>query len=190
MTKNSPDERLVYLALRGILQGENAGLRKLKKVKKIVEKYQNQADIKNLAREFKLESICQVAVDLLKDRVFESTLRAKARFPEVFEVSPTQTAKRAISESEAAKHEDAAISSVVQGQQQQQQAPGHKPTLSSVERNETDRQCKCYCSIMSLLLLIWWSSSIPTDTATPGEDTRTIILSCLLAIQYSTSTPR
>jgi hypothetical protein len=115
MAKSLPDERLVYLALKGVLQGQDVHVRQEKKVRKLIEKQQNHIDIKQLIQTYGMDSLCQTAKALLRDQIFESTLKAKIRFPEVFEVSPNQTAERAISEYEASKHEDAAIQSVVEG---------------------------------------------------------------------------
>jgi hypothetical protein len=116
MAKSIPDERLVYLALKGVLQGQDVHIRRGKTVRKIIQKQQNHDDIKYLIREYSIDSLCQTAKALLRDQIFESTLKAKIRFPEVFEVSPNQTAERAMSEDEAAKSEDAAIQSVAEGQ--------------------------------------------------------------------------
>jgi hypothetical protein len=116
MAKSIPDERLVYLALKGVLQGQDVHIRREKTVRKIIQKQQNHDDIKYLIREYSIDSLCQTAKALLRDQIFESTLKAKIRFPEVFEVSPNQTAERAMSEDEAAKSEDAAIQSVAEGQ--------------------------------------------------------------------------
>jgi hypothetical protein len=108
-------ESLVYLALKGVLQGPDVHIRQESKVRKLIEKNRNHTDIKHLIQEYSLESLCQTTKALLRDRIFESTLKAKVRFPEVFEVSPNQTAERAISESEAARNEDAALQSVTEG---------------------------------------------------------------------------
>lgn len=117
MAKNPPDERLVYLALKEVFLGPDAQLRKRKKVHKLIVKHQTKANIKILIQEHNIDNVCQVAMVLLEEQVFESTLKAKIRFPEVFEVSPNQTAERAISELEVARSEDAAIQVVIDGHQ-------------------------------------------------------------------------
>jgi hypothetical protein len=45
----------------------------------------------------------------LKNKIFESTLKAKMRFPELFDVSPTQSADREASEAEAARDEASVV---------------------------------------------------------------------------------
>ena len=117
MAKNPPDERLVYLALNRVFQGSKAQFRQKKPVLKQIQKHRNEVDVRNLIQEHTITGLCDVAKCLLEDEIFESTLKAKIRFPEVFDVSPTQTAERAISESEAAKNEDAAIQDVMKGRE-------------------------------------------------------------------------
>ena len=117
MAKNPPDERLVYLALRGVFKEANAHIRKSKKIHELVQKHQDENNITNLIQEHNMDNLCNVAKILLEQQVFESTLKAKIRFPEVFEVSPSQSAERAISESEAAKTEADAIQCAAEGRQ-------------------------------------------------------------------------
>jgi hypothetical protein len=117
MVQNFPDERSVYLALKGVFKGKDALVRQEKKVRALIQKQKDQADIKHLIQEYTIVRLSQTAKALLKDRIFESTLKAKERFPEVFEVSADQTAERAISELATAKNEDAAIQSVAEGHQ-------------------------------------------------------------------------
>jgi len=52
---------------------------------------------------------------LLEEDIFASTLKAKIRFPEVFDVSPAQSAEQSASEVEAAKSEADAIKHAAEG---------------------------------------------------------------------------
>lgn len=61
--------------------------------------------------------ICNTARVLLTEQIFESTLKAKIRFPEVFDESPTQSAEREASEAEAARNEANAIKDALRGPQ-------------------------------------------------------------------------
>jgi methylglyoxal synthase len=112
-----PDERHVYLALKNVFCGENAKLRKEKTIKQKVKKFIQGGDVQTqaLVAEHNLDKVCHTAKTLLQEQIFESTLRAKMRFPEVFEVSPAQTAERAISEAEAVRSDSHAIRAVVEG---------------------------------------------------------------------------
>ena len=109
MPKNPPDERLVYLALKNTFRGADAQLRKPKKIRELILKRQNDIDVKDLIREHNIDNVCNVARSLLEQQIFESTLQAKIQFPEVFEVSPAQTAERSASEEEATRTEANAI---------------------------------------------------------------------------------
>jgi len=114
--KNPPDERLVYLALRNIFKGADAQVRRPRKVRELIQKANQNVDIKDLIREHNLDNVCNTAKALLDQQIFESTLKAKIRFPEIFEVSPAQSAERSAAEAEAAKTEADAIKLAVEGQ--------------------------------------------------------------------------
>ena len=115
--KNPPDERVVYLALKNVFKGSEAGIRQPKTIHKFVTMYKSHMEVESLIREHDIDTVCNVARTLLTGKVFESTLEAKLRFPEVFDVSPAQSAERAASEAEAAKNEANAIRDAVQGHQ-------------------------------------------------------------------------
>ena len=115
MTKNLPDERLVYLALKNVFRGADAQLRRPKKIRELIQKRQNNIEIRDLVEAHNMDNVCNVAKALLEQQIFESTLKAKIRFPEVFEVSPAQSAERSASEEEAARTEADAIKAVAEG---------------------------------------------------------------------------
>jgi len=114
MAKNSPDERLVYLALKNVFKGNDAQVRNSKTIRKIIQKQQKDINFKTLVHAHNIDNICNVAKSLLEQQIFESTLKAKIRFPEVFEVSPAQSAERATSEAGARTEADA-IKGVAEG---------------------------------------------------------------------------
>ncbi|KAI0857958.1 hypothetical protein F4860DRAFT_487720 [Xylaria cubensis] len=111
--KNPPDERVVYLALKNVFKGKNAEVRRLTAVRKLITQNQKDSDVSNLINGHNIDIVCQMARSLLTEEIFESTLKAKIRFPEVFDVSPAQSADRAASEAEAAINEANAIKGVV-----------------------------------------------------------------------------
>lgn len=134
MTQSIPDERLVYLALKDSFKGADAQIRKAKKVRDLVQKAQHNVDVRDLIREHNLENVCIVAKALLEQQIFESTLRAKVRFPEVFEISPAQSAERSASEAEAARLEADAVRSASGGQNNDAPAgESHDFPLSNVK---------------------------------------------------------
>lgn len=101
MAKHPPDERVVYLACRTIFRGEAAQTRNAEPVRKLVQ--QNRPQLQQLLDEHGLDPVCRSVPTLLAQQVFESTVRAKIKFPELFEVSPAQSADREASEAEAAR---------------------------------------------------------------------------------------
>ena len=114
-TLNRPDERLVYLALKNIFNGEKAKLRTLKAIRKQINQHLQDNEIVKLRKEHNLDHISDTAKNLLESQVFESTFKAKIRFPEVFNVSPAQSADREQSEAAAAKSEADAIKDANEG---------------------------------------------------------------------------
>jgi hypothetical protein len=115
--KNPPDERVVYLALKNVFKGNHAVIRQPKAIHKLVTKHKHHTEVIDLVREHDMDTVCNVARILLTEQIFESTLKAKLRFPEVFDVSPAQSAEREASEAEAARNEANAIKDAVQGHQ-------------------------------------------------------------------------
>lgn len=107
MAQRDPDERLVYLACQHIFRGSNSQVRKRKDVMSLLQ--QNKPTLTDILREHNIDRMCNVAKRLLDDQVFHSTLRAKIRFPELFDVSPAQSAEREASEAEAARDEAKAV---------------------------------------------------------------------------------
>lgn len=113
--KNPPDERIVYLALKNIFKGADAQVRKAKKIRDLVLKRQHMLDVHELIKAHNFDNVCQVAKVLLEEEIFASTLKAKIRFPEVFEISPAQSAERSASEEEAARSEADAVKVAAEG---------------------------------------------------------------------------
>lgn len=88
-----PDGKLVYLYCSSIFNGENAKIRKSRKVVQLLEDHKHS--IRLLENQFSMQAIAAVVKDLLEKQIFESIPRAKLRFPELFKTSKTQEAKRA-----------------------------------------------------------------------------------------------
>jgi hypothetical protein len=90
MAKNPLDKRLVYLALKNVFIGPDAQLRSAKKIRKLIQKHvdNRDAEVRALAAEHNINNVYNTAKALLQSEIFESTLRAKIRLPEMFKVSP------------------------------------------------------------------------------------------------------
>lgn len=109
-----PDERVVYLALKNIFKGQSAQVRKTKSISKLIKQHKTQESVANLLREYNFDIVCNLASNLLGAEIFDSTLKAKVRFPELFDPSPTESAEKEASEAEAARHEADAIRHALQ----------------------------------------------------------------------------
>ncbi|KAK9441500.1 ubiquinol-cytochrome-c reductase cytochrome c1 [Metarhizium brunneum] len=109
-----PDERVVYLALKNLFKGQNAQVRKSKTVAKLIKGSNKEDAVANLLREHDFDTICTMAGRLLSAKIFESTLKAKVHFPELFDSSPAQSAEKEASEAEAARNEANAIKDATQ----------------------------------------------------------------------------
>ncbi|KAB5516962.1 hypothetical protein GE09DRAFT_1159085 [Coniochaeta sp. 2T2.1] len=114
-SKIHPDERVAYVALKNVFKGSDAEVRQLPKIRKLILNNQEQHNVANLIKAYNIDTVCNTARTLLTERIFESTLEAKICFPEVFDVSPAQSAAREASEVEAAKNEANALEHAIQG---------------------------------------------------------------------------
>ncbi|KAI8189045.1 N-acetyl-6-hydroxytryptophan oxidase ivoB [Colletotrichum sp. SAR 10_75] len=83
------------------LHGDAALFRKPKKIKETL--LQNRGSLKHVFQEFDEVKLADIVKQLLENRLFESDLRAKVEFPELFRTSPQQDAQREASEADAAK---------------------------------------------------------------------------------------
>ncbi|KAL9015641.1 MAG: hypothetical protein Q9185_006965 [Variospora sp. 1 TL-2023] len=102
-----PDEKLVYLYCSSIFSGANAQIRRLKSVTQRLQKH--KASIRTLENDFPLTAIASVVQCLLKDRIFESSTRARRRFPDLCRSSKDGEVKQATSSVEDVKNEPEAV---------------------------------------------------------------------------------
>lgn len=90
------------MIFNNIFQGQDSQIRKPASIKRLVTKHQEEPQVAQLLEQYSAPIIYDKLRTLLGDQVFESTLKAKEEFPELFEVSRARSAERAISEAEAA----------------------------------------------------------------------------------------
>lgn len=107
------------MALRNVLVAGDSQLRALKKIKEKI-RLQNSAALTALVQEHNLENVANVAKRLLEDKIFQSTSKAKLRFPELFEASVTRSASRADPGQEVAEAEDDSLERAAEGHQRTQ----------------------------------------------------------------------
>ena len=101
------DKRRVYLAYRTVFAGPNALLRKPKKVREVIEVRQHV--FRPLIKDFGLEKIIEIVIILLNGQIFQSELKAKIAFPELFRTTPSRDIQRAESENDAVRSEAEAL---------------------------------------------------------------------------------
>ena len=56
-----PDERVVFLALKNVFKGQDAGVHQNKAIRKLIKQHQEQEDVADLVREHNLDVICNSA---------------------------------------------------------------------------------------------------------------------------------
>jgi hypothetical protein len=97
----SEQRRRVYLACRAIFTGTNAELRKQKKIRSLVDRH--KSSLSHVIRDLGVNNVVEILKGMLEDRVFQSEVRAKVYFPELFQSSPARDVQRAVSEIDAAR---------------------------------------------------------------------------------------
>jgi len=143
-TRNTPDERVVYLALRKIFKGPEAKLRQPRAILKVLEKHREQMDVANLMRSYHINGICSTVQTLLSEEIFESPLKAMNRFPDMFaplpmQVTETQASKAVTVRSEvdatrdAAKHSQKSVGGGMQIESKADTDGGEQCTVDAVE---------------------------------------------------------
>lgn len=106
MAQYHPDERVVYQTLKHVFEGKDAQTCNGKKVRKLIRNNRtSNRDIRDLVREHGIMNVSKVAAGLLEQHIFQSTIKAKLRFPELFDVSPAQTAEREETETAESRRE-------------------------------------------------------------------------------------
>ncbi|KAL2016470.1 hypothetical protein VTK56DRAFT_3491 [Thermocarpiscus australiensis] len=91
----------VYLLCRPISSGNNAHVRKAKKVKELMDR--NRPLLLPLLQDVGEGEVVNILRELLNKRIFESELRAKVEFPDLFRSSIVRNAQRQASEIDASR---------------------------------------------------------------------------------------
>ena len=93
-----PDEQAVYLALKDVFVGPAASIRNCKPIAKVLRKYETRKDVAILIKAHGLHALKKTIQILLGEEIFQSTAKAKNRFPQAFVVSPETAVQRMASE--------------------------------------------------------------------------------------------
>ena len=104
--------RRIFLTARTVFVGVNAGLRQRKDVARCIAGHEPTFQL--LIRAFGRDIITDVITSLLENGIFESELKAKLAFPELYQVSNVRSIQHDVSEQDAARSEDEALARVSQ----------------------------------------------------------------------------
>lgn len=111
MGDSARHRRRIYLTCRPIFSGVNAQVRKQRKIKELVNK--SKKSLQPLLRDIGEAKVIEILKSLLEKRIFESELRAKVEFPDLFRPSPFRNSQRQASEVDAARSTAAALDDII-----------------------------------------------------------------------------
>lgn len=95
--------RSIFLTAREVFVGSSAQIRDRKAIAAVFAKH--EPTFRDLRKRFGENTIIDITWSLLRDGVFESELKAKLNFPELFQVSAVRSLQRDVSEQHAAQSE-------------------------------------------------------------------------------------
>lgn len=136
MAYPSADKRRVYLACRAIFAGNNAQLRKQKKIREVVLKH--QASLRPLIRDFTLDKVVDILKTLLEKQIFQSEVKAKIEFPELFVSSPARDVQRAASENDAARSAAELLEEIASLEERENEADEDENEIAPVPSDKDD----------------------------------------------------
>jgi hypothetical protein len=136
MAYSAADKRRVYLACRAIFTGNNAQLRKQKKIRELVDK--RKSSLGPLIKDFGATKVVDILRILLEGRIFESELKAKIEFPELFHSSIERDVQRAASENEAARSAAEALEEIASLEERENEPDGDEGEQPLREPSEAE----------------------------------------------------
>jgi hypothetical protein len=135
MQYSSADKRRVYLAYRTVFAGPNAQLRKPKKVREVIEARQNA--FSPLIKDFGLEKVIEIVIILLNGQVFQSELKAKIAFPELFRTTPSRDEQHAASENDAVRSEAEALEDLLSAEEVEEKGDNRRDEERGEDKTES-----------------------------------------------------
>ena len=101
MTCSAAEKRQIFLACKAIFTGPNTLPKKPKTIQKRITKH--QAALNTSIPNFEVNRVTNIVRCLLKEQVFQSDIKAKTKFPDLFTPSPAKKVKCNAFEAEAAR---------------------------------------------------------------------------------------
>ena len=77
------NEKTVYLALRDIFKDQDAEVRQIRAIRRLITIHQGRENVAELVNICGMDVLCDTARALLRDGVFASASKASQRFPEL-----------------------------------------------------------------------------------------------------------
>ena len=110
MAVSIEDQQRIFLAYRALFEGQNAQVRQLKAIRKILKSSKSSSS--PLVRSLRFDKMLSVLRELLEENIFSSELKAKLAFPVLYETSPEQDARHEASDVGAAREEAEALQEI------------------------------------------------------------------------------
>ena len=110
MVSKPERRRRIFLTARTVFVGPSARVRDRKDIRPLISRHPDTFSQLNSA--FGKDIVVDVICSLLESGIFESELRAKLAFPELYQVSAVRTLQHDVSEQNAARSEAEAIDRV------------------------------------------------------------------------------
>jgi hypothetical protein len=101
MSSAAAERRQVYLACKAIFSGTNALMRRSKAIQKRVTEH--EASLQTLILDFDVDRVTKILKGLLEKKVFQSEIKAKLEFPDLFVSAPSRETQHDAFEDEAAR---------------------------------------------------------------------------------------
>ncbi|KAL8726082.1 MAG: hypothetical protein Q9181_006187 [Wetmoreana brouardii] len=110
MVSKPERRRSIFMTARTVFAGANARIRDRKSIAAVVA--DQESTFQPLKKRFGKESVIGVLLSLLENDIFESELKAKLAFPELYQVSAARSLQHDLSEQHAARSEAEALEAV------------------------------------------------------------------------------
>jgi len=159
------DEKRVFLAYRAIFDGNNAQIRQSKAILKVVSQHRksSQSILKDLGEQHVLCTLKK----LLERKIFQSEVKAKLAFPDLFTTSLAQDVQHNASEADAARTEAEALEDIAS-------LEGDRDGMlekTIEEASSTDPHPNSETQYLSLLIIIHYltvSTAVPVQRTADG----------------------
>ncbi|KAL4901195.1 hypothetical protein BDW74DRAFT_170350 [Aspergillus multicolor] len=141
--------RHIYLACKAIFSAQNAAIRKRKAIQKRLEDH--KSSLQSLIPDFDIIQTASICQALLEKQVFQSEIKAKLEFPELFTSSVDGDSQHLESEKEAAKSEAEIIEEIAMNYERDDDGAGTE--VPSDHPNYINERIERHTNVMSTPIL-------------------------------------